>query len=587
MDGRYDLIASAARVEFKYENAVFGKLGDELIEGNFSAPRDLMVLKWPFEIMDMAADRPGSDPVEPFDMIKEGEVVFDLGMPKVVPIANMGGIEPLEKIEKLPLGRDRLVIFAIFDPDPDAFFGGIVGHFGDAFQGPLEVAFADGFAFFYCGNLGLGKFLAGEFSGLHELPEGLGEVEGSDPAGVEDNQPGFETLCHVDRLTGQSHGPLAVLGTMGNEFVAIGIVHLDLGREGAKIVQTGDSETDFLPGIEDLPNHWSLEAVAEFDGVKSEREDLADDFFTVFFTVSIPTGGTGEHRGTVQSPGKNVERQNHQGEFLGKPGRAVPFSNRDVDERPRQIRLDPRVRRSLRTTGEICRRVKWFCLHRWGKKPLIKPVGRPRLLLFDFDGTIADTFDAAFEILNTLAKEFGFRPLAPEELSKARDMRTREVMKFLRIPMSKMTGIARRGSEEIHARMPGIAPLPGMPELLRALRDDGYELGIVTSNSEVNVNLFLEKHDLAVFSFIRSSSKLLGKARELRAVVKSHKIPMSEILFVGDETRDIEAAQKVGMPMAAVSWGYNSRRSLEEMQPDFLFDRAEELVAHLTSQPRV
>lgn len=222
----------------------------------------------------------------------------------------------------------------------------------------------------------------------------------------------------------------------------------------------------------------------------------------------------------------------------------------------------------------------------WGRKPLGEPAGRPRLLLFDFDGTIADTFDAAFEILNTLATEFGFRPLAAEDLAKARDMRTRQVMKFLRIPMSKMTGIARRGSEEIHARMPGIEPLPGMPELLRALRAEGYELGIVTSNSEVNVNLFLEKHDLALFSFIRSSSKLLGKARELRAVVKGHKIPLSEILFIGDETRDIEAAQKVGMPMAAVSWGYNSRRSLEEMKPDFLFDSAEELLAYLAGLPR-
>lgn len=215
----------------------------------------------------------------------------------------------------------------------------------------------------------------------------------------------------------------------------------------------------------------------------------------------------------------------------------------------------------------------------------MKTCARPRLLLFDFDGTIADTFEVAFEILNTLASEFNFRPLASEELAKARDMRTREVMKFLRIPMSKMTGIARRGSEEIHARMPGIVPLPGMPELLRALKAEGYELGIVTSNSEVNVNFFLEKHDLALFSFIRSSSKLLGKARELRVLIKQRKIPVSEILFIGDETRDIEAAQKVGMPMAAVSWGYNSRRSLEAMQPDFLFDRAEDLVAHLTNLP--
>ncbi len=217
------------------------------------------------------------------------------------------------------------------------------------------------------------------------------------------------------------------------------------------------------------------------------------------------------------------------------------------------------------------------------RQPATGPV-RPRLLLFDFDGTIADTFDAAFAILNKLAGEFGFRPLDPSELEKARDMRTRQVMKFLKIPMSKMSRIARRGSEEIHLRMPGVEPLPGMPALLRELHAAGFELGIVTSNSEPNVRLFLQKHDLELFAFIRSSSKLLGKARELRQVMKSRKIPAAEILFIGDETRDIEAAQKAGIPMAAVTWGYNSRRSMDEMKPDFLFDRPEDLLTFLKGQ---
>ncbi len=209
------------------------------------------------------------------------------------------------------------------------------------------------------------------------------------------------------------------------------------------------------------------------------------------------------------------------------------------------------------------------------------PPGRPRLLLFDFDGTIADTFDDGFEILNKLAIEFGFRPLRVEDLGKARDMRTRELMKFLGIPMTRMSRIARRGSEELHERMPGVKPLAGLPELLRGLHAAGYQLGIVTSNSESNVRLFLQKFDLDLFDFIRSSSKLLGKAREIRGVIKSLKIPASDILFIGDETRDIEASQKAGIRIAAVTWGYNSRRSIEAMKPDYIFDNTAGLAAML------
>ncbi|HEU4679284.1 MAG TPA: HAD hydrolase-like protein, partial [Terrimicrobiaceae bacterium] len=59
---------------------------------------------------------------------------------------------------------------------------------------------------------------------------------------------------------------------------------------------------------------------------------------------------------------------------------------------------------------------------------------------------------------------------------------------------------------------------------------------------------------------------------------KQH-VSAAEILFVGDETRDIEACQKVGVRIVAVTWGYNSRRSLVAMKPDFIFDDPKELVA--------
>lgn len=218
-------------------------------------------------------------------------------------------------------------------------------------------------------------------------------------------------------------------------------------------------------------------------------------------------------------------------------------------------------------------------------RPPQSPPGRPALLLFDFDGTIADTFQEGFEILNILAAEFGFRSLAADEIEKARAMRTPELMKFLGIPMTKISRIARRGGEELQARMDRVKPLPGMLELIRELHGAGYRLGIVTSNTEGNVRAFLRMHDVEVFEFIRSSSKLLGKAREIRSVLKAHKTRAADVLFIGDETRDIEASQKAGIRIAAVTWGYNTRASLLELNPDFACERTEDLAALLRSFP--
>lgn len=210
------------------------------------------------------------------------------------------------------------------------------------------------------------------------------------------------------------------------------------------------------------------------------------------------------------------------------------------------------------------------------------PLGsRPKLVVFDFDGTIADTFDNGIEILNVLSQEFGFRPLAPADVPKARDMGTGELINFLGIPKTKVSRISRRGKEELARKIRSIQPLRGVPEALQTIRAAGYELGIITSNSCENVGTFLKLHGLEFFTFVRSSSKLMGKGREIRAVLKERGLGPKDILLVGDETRDIEAAHETGAHIVAVSWGYNSRRALEALKPDHLVDEPSELLTLL------
>jgi len=205
----------------------------------------------------------------------------------------------------------------------------------------------------------------------------------------------------------------------------------------------------------------------------------------------------------------------------------------------------------------------------------------PRYLLFDFDGTLGDTFHQGFEILNLLASEFGFRPLPPEELEYARDLSTSGLMKHLGISRMKLHKISKRGTEEIGKRIHTVQTFDGVPEMVRHLHNAGFRLGILTSNSEPNVRLFLKAQNLELFDFIESSSKLLGKGSVLRRLMKERHIKPKEILMIGDELRDIEAAHDVGVHMAAVTWGYNSRAALEAAEPDYLFETPAQIVAFL------
>lgn len=202
----------------------------------------------------------------------------------------------------------------------------------------------------------------------------------------------------------------------------------------------------------------------------------------------------------------------------------------------------------------------------------------PKLLLFDFDGTIADTFEAGFDILNTLAPEFGFRALKKTDLETARDMRLSELIKFLKIRPTKIAKIARRAAEELSARIHEIGPLPEMIPIIKELQQRGYRLGILTSNSPENVGIFLKNHDFQVFDFIRSSSKLMGKAREIKAIRKILRLQRSEILLIGDECRDIEAAHRAGVAIVALAGGYNSQRALAATKPQFLLEQPSDLL---------
>lgn len=207
-----------------------------------------------------------------------------------------------------------------------------------------------------------------------------------------------------------------------------------------------------------------------------------------------------------------------------------------------------------------------------------------KAILFDFDGTIADTFAVAVPIFNELSKEFHYRSVTEDEIPAARKMSAREIMKEFGIPVKAVPALAQKGLKMLHAKMEEISPFGEIPQLLHSLRKSTVALGILSSNSSDNVGLFLRKHDLEVFDFIRCSSRLFGKAKEIRKILKENGWKKNEVLLIGDECRDIEAAQKAGIPVVAVAWGFNTKEALQSLNPDALVSTPGELAGFLAER---
>lgn len=197
-----------------------------------------------------------------------------------------------------------------------------------------------------------------------------------------------------------------------------------------------------------------------------------------------------------------------------------------------------------------------------------------RSLVFDFDGTIADTLGETRRIFNQIAPDYGIRQVEEHELDHLRHLSLKQLLEHLDIPKRRVPALISRGTGLMRGSITRLKMIDGMAEVLLELRRHARSFGILTSNATANVDLFLRTHGMREqFDFISSTSKLTGKSKHLKAIRKTFSLRNEELLYIGDELRDVKAAQKAGIPIAAVTWGFNSRESLAAEDPDHLFEK--------------
>lgn len=202
------------------------------------------------------------------------------------------------------------------------------------------------------------------------------------------------------------------------------------------------------------------------------------------------------------------------------------------------------------------------------------------LVIFDFDGTIADTKELVINIINRLAPEFGFVALDETKIAHFQKLTAKEVIKQSRVHWWQLPFLNKRVREEFQKEISHISLIEGMMDVLEILKQNNCHLGIITSNSEDNASQVLREHGfLHCFNFIESSFHLFGKDKVIKRILKDKNIPPERVTYVGDETRDIEAARKSGVRSVAVSWGFNTAEALAKCQPDILIHHPSELLS--------
>jgi phosphoglycolate phosphatase len=211
-----------------------------------------------------------------------------------------------------------------------------------------------------------------------------------------------------------------------------------------------------------------------------------------------------------------------------------------------------------------------------------------KYVVFDFDGTIVDSRNQFIKAFNEAAAKFGFRKMKGAKLDYFSSMSVKvsftERYRMMGFPIYKLPIAlikAPRAAKEIRQNLrKGISSLrefDGMREVFFKLKESGYKLAIISTNSGSNIQEFLKRNDLEVFDKVFSSKGLFGKYYTIKKFLTKMKIKKEEMIYVGDELRDIVACQKTGVDIISVTWGYNSLDTLKQGNPRFIASNPSDL----------
>lgn len=205
-----------------------------------------------------------------------------------------------------------------------------------------------------------------------------------------------------------------------------------------------------------------------------------------------------------------------------------------------------------------------------------------KLAIFDFDGTLADSFPFFLATVNELADVHKFKRIDSAELDTLRRASAREMLAHVGLPLWKAPLVGRSFKQIMAGKIDQIPLFAGVDAMLRALSEHGVALSVATSNAYENVRHVLTPEIADLMVHPQCGTSLFGKSARLRNILRHTGVLPNEAIFIGDEIRDMDAARDAGVRFGAVTWGYTSADALVERSPAEVFASMEEIVAKIT-----
>lgn len=202
-------------------------------------------------------------------------------------------------------------------------------------------------------------------------------------------------------------------------------------------------------------------------------------------------------------------------------------------------------------------------------------------LIFDFDGTLADSQAIFVTVFNRLAEKHNYRPIDLETMDHLRSLSIIDRCRYLNVPLYKVPLLAAEFLSYYKQETAHISLYDGIKEMLESLQANGYKFSIISSNDVPVIESFLSENGIGIFDGIYPSRNIFGKDKVIKSFLRKKGIHPSEAIYIGDELRDIQACQKAGIKIIWVSWGYDPESLIIDENPDFMANNPKEILTLL------
>lgn len=197
-------------------------------------------------------------------------------------------------------------------------------------------------------------------------------------------------------------------------------------------------------------------------------------------------------------------------------------------------------------------------------------------IIFDFDGTIADSFEQSIEIIYELSKKTNLDLTKEKIIDYIKNKELKKIIKEFNINKLKLLYYIWKIKREFKKRVNNVKPFPKIKNIIFQLSKK-YDLIIVSNNDKKTIQDFLEKYEINYFNEIYQTS-LFGKTKTINQIIKNHKLHKKDVIYIGDETKDITASKKANIKILSVTYGFNSKKLIQKHRPNYMVDSCEEII---------